>query len=151
LPFGGGLFIQASIFNQKGTTAMRIIVLASALGAMVLISACNGAKSPDKVAADTAKAEQKAEKQMSSTEDSVATDLNKAAANVDSEVANFNNTAAKDAYKLAVSQADGNRKITLAQCEAQAGDAQKACKEQADADFQAAKADAKAAAMSMKQ
>jgi hypothetical protein len=50
-----------------------------------------------------------------------------------------------------VAKADGDRKIALANCSAQSGDAQKACKDQANADYDAAKASAKADALSQKQ
>jgi uncharacterized protein YukE len=41
--------------------------------------------------------------------------------------------------------------VALANCESQVGDAQKACKGQADANYQAARADAKASAEAAKQ
>ncbi len=115
------------------------------------LSACNQAKSPEQVAADTAKAEQKADQEVSRAADSAASNLDKAEGKVDDQVVSFNNDAARDAYKLAVAQADGDRKVALAKCEAQAGDAQKACKDQAEADFKASQANAKAEAQSAKQ
>jgi hypothetical protein len=45
---------------------------------------------------------------------------------------------------VAVAKADGNRKVALATCESQSGDAQKACKDQAEADYKTACADARA-------
>ena len=63
----------------------------------------------------------------------------------------LNNAAAKDAYELAVAKADGDRKVALANCQAASGDAQKACKDQANADYDAAKASAKAEALAQKQ
>ena len=114
-------------------------------------AACNNAKSPDAVNKDVAKAEQKASSEVSKSEDSAAKDLNGAAGKVDDKLVAFNNAAAKDAYDLAVAKADGDRKVALASCEAASGDAQKQCKDQADADYTAAKADAKAAAQSEKQ
>ena len=78
-------------------------------------------------------------------------DLAKAADKVDDKVVDFNNAAAKDAYNLAVAKADGDRKVALANCLSLGGDAQKSCKDQAEADFGAARANAKAAALSLKQ
>jgi hypothetical protein len=130
---------------------LQKLLLSSLTAAIILIAGCNGAKSPETVAADTAKAEQKADKEMTSAENSVSKDLNKSAGNVDDELVDFNNQAAKDAYKLAVTQADGDRKVSLAKCEGQSGDAQKMCKDQADADYKAAKASAKASALALKQ
>ena len=115
------------------------------------MAACNNAKSPDTVAKDVAKAEQKATSEVAKSENSAAKDLNGAAEKVDDKLVAFNNAAAKDAYNLTVAKADGDRKIALANCESVSGDAQKKCKDQAEADYSAAKADAKAAAQSEKQ
>ncbi len=115
------------------------------------IAACNNAKSPDTVNKDVAKAEQKASSEVAKSEDSAAKDLNGAAGKVDDKLVSFNNAAAKDAYNLAVAQADGDRKVALANCESASGDAQKQCKDQAEANYTAAKANAKAAAQSEKE
>ena len=117
----------------------------------ICVAACNNAKSPQTVSKDVAKAEQKASTEVAKSEDSAAKDLGGAAAKVDDKVVAFNNDAAKDAYNLAIAKADGDRKVALANCEAASGDAQKRCKDQAEADYTAAKADAKAAAQSEKQ
>jgi hypothetical protein len=118
---------------------------------VLLIAGCNNAKSPDAVAKDVATAEQKAATEVSKSEQSASNDLGKAADQVGDKVIAFNNTAAKDAYNLAVAKADGDRKIALANCSAASGDEQKRCKDQADVDYNAAKANAKAAAQSEKQ
>jgi hypothetical protein len=115
------------------------------------VAACNNAKSPDTVAKDVAKAEQQASTEVAKSEDSAAKDLNGAAGNVDDKLVAFNNAAAKDAYNLAIANADGDRKVALANCESMSGDAQKQCKDQAEANYKAAKANAKAAAESQKQ
>ena len=78
-------------------------------------------------------------------------DLGNAAEKVDDKLVDLNNAAAKDAYNIAVAKADGDRKVALANCQAASGDAQKACKDQANADYDAAKASAKAEALAQKQ
>jgi multidrug resistance efflux pump len=70
---------------------------------------------------------------------------------VDTKLSDLNNTAAKDAYKITLAQADADRKVALAKCEALSGDALKNCKSLADADYEAVKANAKAAEVSEKQ
>jgi hypothetical protein len=130
---------------------MRML-LASAIAAAVLLSAgCDSAKSPETVNKDVAAAEQKAATEVANSEKAAEKDLNKAAENVDDKLIAFNNAAAKDAYNLAVAKADGDRKVALANCLSLGGDAQKSCKDQADADYGAAKANAKAAALSVKE
>jgi hypothetical protein len=42
-----------------------------------------------------------------------------------------------------VAQADGQRKVAKEKCETLAGDAQKACKDRADAEYESSKAQAK--------
>ncbi len=125
--------------------------LTLAVGMTLCMAACNNAKSPDTVAKDVAKAEQKATTEVAKSENSATKDLNGAAEKVDDKLVAFNNAAAKDAYNLTIAKADGDRKIALANCESVGGDAQKKCKDQAEADYSAANADAKAAAQSEKQ
>jgi hypothetical protein len=47
---------------------------------------------------------------------------------------------------VAIAKADGNRKVAMATCESQNGDAQKACRDQAEADYKTARADARTSA-----
>ncbi len=130
---------------------MRALVMSLVLGTVALAAGCDKAKSPETVAKDVASAEQKAGREEAKSENAADKDLGKAAAKVDDGLVAFNNEAAKDAYNVSVARADGDRKIALAQCESVSGDAQKNCKDQAEANYVAAKADAKAAAQSMKQ
>lgn len=130
---------------------MRTLVISAAAAAILMMTACNNAKSPDAVAKDVAAAEQKASTEVAGSEKDASKDLGKAADNVGDKMIAFNNDAAKDAYNLAVAKADGGRKVAVANCYSLNGDAQKTCKDQADADYNAAKANAKAAAQSEKQ
>jgi hypothetical protein len=130
---------------------MRTFLTSAIVMAVFTMAGCDQAKPPETVAKDVAKAEQKAAGELASSEKNAEKDLSKAADKVDDKLADFNNTAAKDAYNLAVAKADGDRKVALANCQALGGDAQKTCKDQAEADYGAAKANAKAAALSLKQ
>jgi len=129
---------------------MRTLITSAIAMTFVLIGGCNNAKSPDAVAKDVAAAQQKASSEVANSEKDASKDLGKAADKVDDKLVDLNNAAAKDAYDLAVAKADGNRKVATANCAAASGDAQKACKDQADADYNAAVADAKAGAQSDK-
>jgi hypothetical protein len=129
---------------------MRMLLTSAIAMTFVVVAGCNNAKSPDTVAKDVAAAEQKASTEVANSEKDASKDIGKAADKVDDKLVDLNNAAAKDAYNLAVAKADGSRKVTLANCLAASGDAQKACKDQADADYNAAVADAKAAAQSDK-
>jgi hypothetical protein len=72
--------------------------------------------------------------------------LDKSYEKVNDQEIKFNNDAAHQTYNVAIAKADGNRKVALATCESQSGSAQKACKEQAEADYKTARADARASA-----
>ena len=130
---------------------MRALLISAVLGSFLLAAGCNDAKSPDTVAKDVASAEQSASKEVAKSEDSASKDVGNAADKVGDKLVDLNNVAAKDSYNVAVAKADGDRKIALANCQSLAGEAQKTCKDQADADYTAAKASAKAAAVSEKQ
>jgi hypothetical protein len=130
---------------------MRTLFTAAIAIAVFTVAGCDSAKSPDTVAKDVATAEQKAATEVAKSEQNAEKDLARAADKVDDKVVDFNNAAAKDAYNLAVAKADGDRKVALANCLSLGGDAQKSCKDQAEADFGAARANAKAAALSLKQ
>jgi hypothetical protein len=129
---------------------MRLLTSAIAIVAL-MAAGCDSAKPPETVAKDVAAAEQKAAAEVTKSEQNAAKDLSKAADKIDDKVIDFNNAAAKDAYNLAIAKADGDRKVAVANCLALGGDAQKSCKDQAEADYGAAKANAKAAALSLKQ
>jgi hypothetical protein len=130
---------------------MRTLLVAGIAATLLAIVGCNGAKSPDEVAKEVANAEQNSSAEVQKSEDKAGKDLGGAANKVDDKLIAFNNDAARDGYNIAVAQADGDRKVALAKCEAQSGDAQKACRQQADADYDAAKANAKALATAQKQ
>ena len=130
---------------------MRTLLVSAIAAAVLLAAGCDSAKSPDTVAKDVATAEQKAATEVANSEKAAEKDLNKAADKVDDKLIAFNNAAAKDAYDLAVAKADGDRKVALANCLSLGGDAQKSCRDQAEADYGAAKANAKAAAQSVKE
>jgi colicin import membrane protein len=122
--------------------ALSCALLASAL---LGLSACNKAESPEKVQADIAKAKSdaaeanaKAEEKQKQVEAEAAKDRADAQAKaVDKSVGALVDSA--------VTQAEGETKVALAKCEALEGDAQKACKDKANAHMEAVRKKAKAA------
>ena len=122
--------------------ALTCALLASAL---LSLSACNKAESPEKVQTDVAKAKSdaaeenaKADEKMKQVEAEAAKDRADAA----TKAADKSVGAVVDS---AVTQAEGDTKVALAKCEALEGDAQKACKDKANAHLSAVKEKAKAA------
>jgi hypothetical protein len=125
-------------------------VSVAALLAIAALAGCNNAKSPDSVQKDVASAQAKRASEVADARQDAAKSDDKAEAKVDDKTADLNNTNAKGAYDVAMAQADGDHKVALQQCEGAAGDAQKACKDQADAKYDLAKANAKAMLASQK-
>lgn len=126
------------------------IVLMVALFGVGVLSGCNNAKSPDAVANDVASAQHKRASEVADAKKDAEKDANKVAAKVDDKTNELNNTNAKGAYDVAMAQADGDHKVAVQKCEAMSGDAQKACKDQADAKYDLAKANAKSMLASQK-
>ena len=97
------------------------------LVALGSLAACNNAKSPDSAARDIAAAHDRAAHEVADAQRDAQKDMS------------------SDAYKVATAKADGDHKIALEKCETLQGHDQQVCKDQADADYEAAKANAKAA------
>jgi hypothetical protein len=126
--------------------------LSASLSAVLLLAAvttgCQRAESPSTVGKDVAAAEQRAEAKTQRAEDNASRDVGKAQQRVQQKAIDRNNVAAEDGYKVAMARADGQHDIALQKCKALAGDAQRHCKQQADADYEASKANAKASEVS---
>jgi hypothetical protein len=128
---------------------MRFAFLCALLvSASMGITACNKAESPDKVQADVAKASSdaaeanaKADEARKQTEAQAAQDLAKEKADAGARAADKSVGAVADA---AVTETEGETKVALAKCEALEGDAQKQCKDNANAHLQTVKDRAKA-------
>jgi hypothetical protein len=110
--------------------------------AACLLNACYQAKSPDQVAKDTAAAENAATEHAAKVEQNADDKLHNTQVVVHDEQAAASHTRALENEKVAAAQAEGTHKIALAQCESLSGEAQKACKNQADTAYQTATAQA---------
>jgi hypothetical protein len=102
---------------------MLTMIGVASLGAL---GACNSAKSPDSAAHDIAAADQSATREVAQAQREQQKDMS------------------ADAYNVAVAQADGDHKVALQKCDTLQGHDQQLCKDQADADYEVAKANAKA-------
>jgi hypothetical protein len=107
---------------------MRITKTSSVgIAVLALLAACNNAKSPDAAAKDIAAADTSAAQKVGDAQRNAQKDMS------------------ADAYNIAVAQADGDHKVAVQKCETLQGHDQQVCKDQAHADYDAAKANAKAA------
>jgi hypothetical protein len=103
------------------------MVASAGVAALVALAACNNAKSPDAAAHDIAAAHHSATQEVADAQRTAQKDMS------------------ADAYNVATAKADGDHKIAVQRCETLQGHDQQVCKDQADADYDAAKANAKAA------
>ena len=103
----------------------------------VLACGCNSAKSPALVATDVAAARQQAATEVTDSRKDAAKNVDSAAASGSSK--DLNDVGARTAYDVAVAQADGDHNVAIQQCLALTGEAQKSCKERADAGYDQAK------------
>ena len=127
------------------------ISLSLAFLATVIVAGCQRAEPPSTVNRDVTTAEQKADSRTQRARADAERDVANAQEKVDAKALDRNNVAAKDSYKVAMVKADGAHDVALQQCKALSGDAQKHCKDQADADYDAAKANAKSLEVSRTQ
>jgi hypothetical protein len=105
---------------MKNHVQQTVIALMGLL-ALGSLTACNNAKSPDAAAKDIAAADNSAAREVADAQRDAQKDMS------------------TDAY------ADGDHKIAIQKCETLQGHDQQVCKDQADADHEAANANAKAA------
>jgi hypothetical protein len=130
--------------NFKLITALSVLTVA-------VLAGCNNAKSPDAVANDVAAAQQKATENVAEVRKDASKDNAIATDKVDDKSKDLNNVESMGAYDVALARAEGNHKVGLEKCNAVSGDVQSKCKDMADADYNAAKANAKALQVSTKQ
>jgi hypothetical protein len=128
----------------------KLMLSIIAVLAVAAASGCDHAKSPGTVANDVAAAQAKRAAEVARAKQDADKDANKAEEKVDDKTADLNNANAKGSYDVAMAQADGDHKVALQKCDGLSGDAQKACKDQADAKYDLAKANAKAMLASQK-
>ena len=127
------------------SSIIAVLVVATSLG----LSACNQAKSPDKVQEDVAKAtaeaadkSAKADADRKQAEADAADQLTKDKAAAEAKATDKSVAAVADS---AVADAEGETKIALAKCQALDGSAQSQCKDEANAHLKAVKDRADAA------
>jgi regulator of protease activity HflC (stomatin/prohibitin superfamily) len=118
-------------------------LLTAAAIAILALSGCNKAEPPAKVQQDVAKATDSAADKDAAAADKLASadaSANKDVANAEAKADQQTTDAAGDAV---ITQAEGDHKVALAQCESLSGQAQKDCKKQADDQLDMVKAKVK--------
>jgi hypothetical protein len=139
------------LINSEERNMQKSLLSAAGALAIALLVGCNHAKSPDALANDVAAAEQKSATDVADAQKKASQDTALASAKVNDKTTDLNNTEAQGAYDVAMKNADGIHRVSLEKCTAFGGDPQKKCKDQADADYDAAKANARVAQVSTTQ
>jgi hypothetical protein len=117
-------------------------LLASAL---LSLSACNKAESPENVQADVARAQSNAVEENAKADQKVKQVEAEAAKDRADALAKVADKSVGAIADSAVTQAEGETKVALAKCQALESDAQKTCKDEANAHMDSVRAKAKAA------
>jgi hypothetical protein len=131
---------------------MRLPILSIiALATITLTAGCDRAKSPQAASNDIAEARQSAAQEVNEANRDAAKDINAASKDLQDKSKELADSNAKAAYDVEMARADGDHKVAIQNCMTQEGDAQKRCKDRADADYDAAKANAKATRVAQQQ
>jgi len=124
---------------------MRLPMLSiMALATLALTAGCDRAKSPQAARNDIAEARQAAAQEVNEANRDAAKDINAASQGLQDKSRELADSNAKAAYDVELARADGDHKVAIQRCMTLDGDAQKRCKDRADAEYDAAKANAKA-------
>ena len=122
----------------------KLVVIAAVLAAFAAVGGCQQASSPSAVERGVANAKDGAQK----ADQRVREEQAKKVASANAELGDAEQKAeakkAESMYKVAVTEAQGRHDIAVERCNGLAGEQQKACKDQADAALDLAKANAKA-------
>ena len=125
---------------------MRLSLSCALLASALLgLSACNKAESPERVQESVAKAKSDAVEENTKADEKVKQVEAEALKDRADAVAKAADKSVGAVVDSAVTEAEGDTKVALAKCESLEGDAQKACKDKANAHMDAVKEKAKAA------
>ena len=117
-----------------------LIAGATAIALLVLTAACNSGESQSAAAKDVATASHDAAQDVAKAKEDAAKDINGAARDLTDDQKNLNRVAARGAFDVEIAKAEGDHKVATEKCGMLVDKPLKACTNQADADFDAAKA-----------
>jgi hypothetical protein len=120
----------------------RLITIGSILVLGLSAAACNQAKSPAAEQRDVSKAEADRNAKVAEARKEGNQAIQRQQKDVAAEQRDVNGAVANKNYDVAIAKADGDYKVAIQQCEALSGSQQSACKERAEAEHKANKADA---------
>jgi hypothetical protein len=114
------------------------------LAVLVALGGCHRAKTPVVTEADVATAQEEAQKELSQAKVEAKKDVKSAAKVAGADSRETAQARVTGAFDIAMAQADGDHKVAIQKCMLLQPAAQQACRDQADAGYQTAAANAKA-------
>jgi hypothetical protein len=135
---------------EKGNRMRQVqlkSILVAGLVSLGLIAGCHHA-APPVTQEDVAKVQADAQKEIEEARLEARKDVKNATKQAGAESKNATVARVTGNFDVAMANADGDHKIAIEKCLLLAADAQQPCKDQADAQYQAAAASAKAARVS---
>jgi hypothetical protein len=134
-----GVTLALWLLSNQEIDVQKLLLPMIGILTTVLACGCNGAKSPAAVATDVAAAQRQASTEVTDARKEAAKNVDSTAANADGSAKDLKDVSASSEYDVAVAQADGAHNVAIQQCLAQTGEAQKSCKERADAAYDQSK------------
>jgi hypothetical protein len=128
---------------------LQKITLAGAV-ALALLAGCHPNKTPQSTAQDVEAAKQEAQREVEQARTEASKGI-KSAAKVSGSSRVVAQAKVEGAYDVAMVKADGDRKVATEKCLTLQASLQQACKDQADAEYETAKATAKATRVARQQ
>ena len=115
----------------------------SSVAMLMLIAGCHPAKTPHASAEDIDAAKQEAQHEVAEARAEAAKAVKSAAKTMGPGAKGVIDAKVTGSYDVAMAKADGDHKIAAEKCLSLPTDTQQACKDQAEADYETAKATAK--------
>jgi hypothetical protein len=119
--------------------------------ALGLMAGCHSNKTPQTTAQDVAAAQQEAQREVDRARTEAAKDLKSAAKVTGGSSKGVAQAKAEGAYDIAMVKADGDHNVATEKCMTLQASMQQACKDQADAEYETAKAAARATRVARQQ
>ncbi len=116
----------------------------SSVAIVMLMAGCHQAKTPHASAEDIDAAKQEAQREVAEARAEASKDIKSAAKTMGPGSKGVIDAKVTGSYDVAMVKADGDHKVATEKCLTLQTDMQQACKDQADADYDSAKATAKA-------
>jgi hypothetical protein len=126
------------------------MITVAGIAALAFVAGCHPDKTPHATAQDIEAAKQEAQREVEQARKEASKGI-KSAEKVSGSSRDVAQAKAAGAYDIAMVKADGERKVATEKCLTLQATMQQACKDQADADYETAKATAKATRVARQQ